>query len=107
MKIVVCSNGKDLDQDVAENFGRCPYFLFTEIENGKISGSEVVENTNTEQAGGVGVAVAQMVAEKNANAVIAGAVGPRALEVLNQFNIRVYKASGSAGEALEKFISTK
>jgi len=107
MKIIISSEGKDLDSKIAEVFGRCSYFLFVEIEDQKIKEFEAVENKNINQAGGVGVSVAQMVAEKNAGVVISGAVGPRALEVLKQFDIQVYKASGSIKEAIQKFIEGK
>lgn len=104
MKIAISSDEKKINGNIAENFGRCTYFLFVEIAKGEIKELEVVENKSQNQASGVGIAVAQMIAEKNVNAIIAGAVGPRALEVLKQFNIQVYQTSGPIKKAIEKFI---
>ena len=107
MKIAISSKEKDLNGEVDSVFGRCPYFLIVEIENKKIQGFETIENTSAEQAGGAGISAAQTVAEKNVNAVITGNIGPRALDVLNQFNIKIYDGSGSINEVLQKFIDGK
>lgn len=103
MKLAICSNGKAIDSLVADNFGRSPYFLFVEVEEGKIKKTEVLENNYQTQSSGVGVAVAQMVVEKGADAVIVGSVGPRALDVLKQFNVQIHQASGSIKQVIEKY----
>jgi len=36
MKIAVSSTGERLNSKVSEEFGRCPYFINTEIEHQKI-----------------------------------------------------------------------
>jgi predicted Fe-Mo cluster-binding NifX family protein len=107
MKIAISSEGKDINSNLSEVFGRCPYFLIVEINNKKIKRFEAIENTSINQAGGAGISTAQMIAEKNVNAVITGAVGPRALDVLKQFNIRVYNGTGLIKEAIQKFIDGK
>lgn len=107
MKIVVSSTGKNLKNNVAEVFGRCPYFVIAEIENNKIIRSETMENAVADQTGGAGISAAQAVAEKSVDAVIAGNIGPRALDVLRQFNIEVYNGSGSIEKVLQKFIDGK
>jgi len=107
MKIALSSSGKDINSDLGEVFGRCPYFIIVEIEDKKVNGFEAIENTSINQMGGAGISGAQMVAEKKVNAVIAGAVGPRALEVLKQFDIRVYRSTGLVKEVIQKFIERK
>ena len=57
--------------------------------------------------GGAGISAAQLMAEKNINAVIAKNVGPRALDVLKQFNIEVYYGDGTMKEVLQEFINGK
>jgi len=47
------------------------------------------------------------VAEKNVEVVITGNIGPRALDVLRQFNIEIYSGSGSVEDVLQKFIDSK
>ena len=107
MKVALSSSGKDINSNLSEVFGRCPYFLIAEIENKEIKGIEVVENISRSQAGGVGIAVAQMIVEKGASVVITGNVGPRALDVLKQFKVDIFNGSGSVEENLQKFIDGK
>jgi len=107
MKIAISSTGKDLNSLVAEVFGRCPYFLNVEIDDKKVKGVEAIENTSVNQTSGAGISVAQMVAERNVSAVVTGTVGPRALDVLKQFNIQIYKGAGLISEITQKFIEEK
>ena len=105
MKIAISSTGKELTDNVSEVFARCPYFVIAEIENGEIKETEIIENKNADQMGGAGLSTAQLMAEKNVNAVISGNVGPRALDVLRQFNIKVYYGEGIIKEVLQEFIN--
>ena len=107
MKIAVSSMDKNIDSNIAEIFGRCPYFIIAEIENQKIEKTEAIENKNTEQMSGAGISTAQLMAEKNVNAVITENVGPRALDVLKQFSIEIYFGKGAIKEALQEFIDGK
>ncbi len=107
MKIAVSSAGKDLDSNVSNVFGRCPYFIIAEIENKKITKTKAIKNTSAKQMGGAGISAAQTVAEKDVKAVITGNIGPRASDVLKRFNIEVYKGSGAVKEVLQKFTDNK
>jgi len=44
-------------------------------------------------------------AEKNIEAIITKNVGPRALDVLNQFGIDIYIGEGTVEKALQEFIN--
>ena len=107
MKIAISSKEQNLNGEVDSVFGRCPYFLIVEIEDKKIQGFETMENTSAKQMGGAGISAAQLVAEKNVDAVITENIGPRALDVLGQFNIKIYNGSGLVNEVLQKFIDEK
>jgi len=107
MKIAVSSTGKNLSSQVDEIFGRCPYFLIVEIDDKKVKGFEAIENKSANQMSGAGISAAQMVAEKNVSVVITGAIGPRGLGVLKQFNIQVYSGAGLVKEVIQKFIEGK
>jgi len=104
MKIVISSNGKDLESNVSSVFGRCPYFIIVEVKDKKITGFELMENTSAKQLGGAGVSTAQAVVEKGAEAIITGNLGPRASEVLKQFKIKVYAGSGIVKKAVLELI---
>jgi len=105
MKIAVSSTDKNIEGNVSDVFGRCSYFIITEINNKKIVKTETIENKNTDQMTGAGISTAQLMAEKNVKAVITGNIGPRALDVLKQFGIKVYYEDGIIKEVIEKFIN--
>ena len=107
MKIAISSSGGKLTDNVSEVFARCPYFVITEIENGKIQTTEVIENKIANQLGQAGISVAQLMAEKDIKAVITKNIGPRALDVLNQFQIGVYVGEGSVEKVLQEFTDGK
>jgi len=107
MKIAISSNGKNLTDNVSEVFARCPFFIIAEIENGKIKSFEAIENEISGRMGGAGIFAAQLMAEKDVKAVITKNIGPRAFEVLKQFNIEVYQGEGEIKKAIEEFIQGK
>lgn len=107
MKIAISSTTKDIKGDVDEVFGRCPYFIIADFNNGKIGKIEGIKNKSMDQTSGAGISTAQFVAEKKVSVVITGNVGPRALDVLNQFNILVYSGKGKIEDVLRDFASKK
>ena len=107
MKIAVSSTGKNLTDNISEVFARCPYFIIAEIENQEIKKFEAIKNESENQMGGAGISAAQLMAEKNIKAVIAKNVGPRALDVLNQFKIGIYVGDGTIEKVLQEFIDGK
>ena len=102
--LAVSSSSKDLEGEVDSRFGRCKYFLLVSIENNKIVSHKALENAQIDMRGGAGIATAQMLANHNVGSVISGNIGPRALEVLQQFKIPTYQATGSIHKAIQSFI---
>ena len=107
MRIAVSSAGKSLDNNVSEAFARCPYFVIAEIGNGEMKGVEIIENINANQLGQAGISAAQLMAEKDIEAIITKNVGPRALDALKQFNIAIYYGDGIIRNVLREFIEGK
>lgn len=107
MKIAISSTDKSIENEVSDVFGRCPYFIIAEIKDGKIEKTEAIKNESADQTGGAGISTAQLMAEKDINAVITGNVGPRALDVLNQFNIEIYSGEGIVKDVLQALIDKK
>ena len=103
MKIAVSGSQPDLEGDVNPMFGRCEYFLIVDVEGKKVNGYGAVKNMSASQAGAAGISAAQAVAGKGVKAVITGSMGPRALDVMGQFGIEVYAASGPVREAVRNF----
>ncbi|MBL7160900.1 MAG: NifB/NifX family molybdenum-iron cluster-binding protein [Candidatus Aenigmarchaeota archaeon] len=106
MKITISSEGKGLDSNVDSVFGRCKYFIVAEVKDGNVEKFEAIENTGIAE-GGSGISAARTVAENGAEAVITGNIGPRALDVLEQFKIKAYRGSGSVQEVLQKLAEGK
>ncbi len=107
MKIAVSSIGKNLESQISNVFGRCPYFIIAEIENKRIVKTKTIKNTSANQMGGAGISAAQIIAEEGVKVVITGNIGPKASSVLKQFDIEVYRGSGLVKEVLQKFIEGK
>ena len=107
MKIAISSTGKKLTDNVSEVFARCPYFIIAEIENQEIKKFEALKNESENQMSGAGISTAQLMADKNVNVVITGNVGPRASDVLKQFNIEIYFGKGVVKNVLQEFIDGK
>jgi len=107
MKIAISSTGKELTDNVSEVFARCPYFVIAEVEGGKIQKTEVIENKIANQLGQAGISAARQMAEKDIKAVITKNVGPRALDVLNQFKIDIYTGDGMIEKVLQEFVEGK
>ena len=101
MKVVVTAQGQDLEAMVDPRFGRCQYFLFIDTESMQL---EAVVNPARQAGGGAGIQAGQLVADKGAEAVITGNVGPNASRVLTGSGIKVYTgAAGSVSGVIEKF----
>ena len=107
MKIAISSMSKNVDSKIADVFGRCPYFVIAEVENKKIKETKTIENKNIDQMSGVGILTAKLMAEKNVDVVISKNIGPRAMDVLRQFDIAVYSGEGIIKDVLQEFIDEK
>jgi predicted Fe-Mo cluster-binding NifX family protein len=101
MRVVVSSEGADLESRCSEAFGRCPMFLFVETDTMEL---EAVPNPSVEAPSGAGIRAAELVTGADVGAVITGRVGPKAMNVLREAGVPVYVAtSGSVGQVVEDF----
>ena len=107
MKIAICSDQDNLEGDISEVFGRCNFFIFMETEDGDVQDFEVIENISKDQKGGAGISAAKAVAEKKPDAIISQNIGPRALDVLKQMDIKIYDASRNKKQAIKDLIDNK
>jgi predicted Fe-Mo cluster-binding NifX family protein len=75
MKVAVTSNGKNINSNSSLLFGRNPYFIIVDLENGAIKDILALENPakNEKAAGNV---AAQFMVDRNIKAVIGGKLGP-------------------------------
>ena len=89
-----CEDGTGLESELSAHFGRCPYYTVLEVEGNEIIGSQVLENPyfNNHQPG----AVPSFIHSQKVDVMIAGGMGPRAIDLFNQFGIEV--ATGVQGQ---------
>lgn len=104
LTVAVSASSENLEGNIDSRFGRCPYFLLVFIEDKKTTSFKAVKNMQADIRGGAGIASAQTLANRNVDAVISDNIGPRALDVLSQFQIPVYRASGDIKTAVNRFL---
>ena len=103
MKIAVSAVGDTPEHDVDARFGRCACFLFYDEES---KAYEAVANDADTQAGGAGVAAAQLVKAEGAGVVLTGNAGPNAFSALKAAQIKVVVGvNGRVSEAVKKYLA--
>jgi predicted Fe-Mo cluster-binding NifX family protein len=89
-----CDDNTGLTAQMSMHFGRCPYYTFVDVEGAEVIGVEVLENPYfTNHTPGV---VPHFINTQKANVMIAGGMGPRAIDMFQGFGIEV--ATGVGGE---------
>lgn len=102
MKVLVSSQGGQMDSPVDGRFGRAKFFVLVDTDTGEVAAIDNSENLNALQ--GAGVQSAQKVADLGAEAVISTNVGPKAFSVLSAAGIKVFSgATGTVADAVEQF----
>lgn len=101
MKIIVTSEGKDLESNVDQRFGRARYFILVDTDSMEY---RVIENEGAQQSSGAGVKASQIVIDSGAKYVLTGNCGPTSFDVLRSGGVEVIVGvSGKVKEAVEKF----
>jgi len=104
MKICVSSMGGSLDAKVSERFGRAPYFVI--VESGDMSFVPVVNAAESMQ-GGAGPEAVRQAAEKGAQVVLTGELGPNAKTALEAAGIKGVmglKGDKTVRQAVEEYL---
>ena len=100
-RIAVSSTGDNLDAQVDPRFGRCAYFIFVDTDTLEY---ESVQNPNVSAASGAGIQTAQLVANKEVEAVLTGNVGPNAFQTLQAGGVNVIAGvSGKVKDAVQMY----
>ena len=96
-----------LDAMLGAHFGHCDLYTLVTLEDKTIQSVDVIPNVPHQQGGCM--APVQYLANKGAQALIAGGMGFRPLMGFNQVGIAVYFGgeASSVGEALQAFIDDK
>lgn len=89
-----CEDNGGLKSQMSMHFGRCPYYTLVDMEGEDIKSVEVVENPyfNNHTPG----VVPHFINTQRANVMIAGGMGPRAIDIFQSLGIEV--ATGVGGQ---------
>jgi predicted Fe-Mo cluster-binding NifX family protein len=90
---------KGLDEDVGSHFGKSNAYVIFDSESGAVT---TIRNTS-EHLGGVGLPP-EILAEHDVNIVICSSLGPKAVQMLTERNIKTYVgARGSVRKAIDSW----
>ena len=102
MKIVVTSQGTNMQSPVDPRFGRASSFIVFDTETG--AWSAVSNSVNANAAQGAGIQASKRVVELGADALLTGHVGPKAFAALRAGGVAIHTgAGGTVAEAVEQF----
>jgi predicted Fe-Mo cluster-binding NifX family protein len=104
MRIAVSvETNNELESVVAHHFGRCPFFAIVDLEDRDVKAVQVIDNPfyNGHQPG----QVPGFIKEQNANVMLSGGMGGRAIEFFQQFGIETATgADGTVRQSLERYL---
>ena len=102
MKLCVTSTGQHLDDRVDPRFGRSQYFMIVDSDSLQF---EAIQNPAFSSGGGAGIQAAQAVANKGAEVVLTGNVGPNAFNTLQAAGLKIIVGlvDTTVKEAIEGF----
>jgi len=101
--VIPAEDSNGLDARLSEHFGRAPYFIIVELdEGGNIVNIQSVSN-ESEHFGGVG-RPPDRILQLRPSAVITYEMGPRALRIFQDAGVAVLRANaGTVKEAVEAY----
>jgi predicted Fe-Mo cluster-binding NifX family protein len=103
MKIAVTAETNNgLDGMVAQHFGHAPFFILVDMEDNEVCAVQTVANpfATGHQPG----QIPGFIKEQNANVILSGGMGGRAIQFFEQYGIQAATgASGTVRQSLENF----
>ena len=86
MKLCVTSSGQSLEDTVDPRFGRCQYFILVDSDSLEF---EAIQNPAASAGGGAGTKSGQLAANRGAEVVLTGNVGPNAFDTLQAAGLKI------------------
>jgi len=97
MRVAISTSGLDLDATLDPRFGRTRHLVVCATDTEVVTHHENPTAVNAEH--GAGIRTAEFVASLGVQAVISGAVGPKAMQVLRAAGIKAYASTASTARA--------
>ncbi len=98
-----CEDAYGLEGLMSGHFGRCPYYTLVDVEKDTVKNVAVIENpyVNNHIPG----KVPEFVRDQAAHVMIAGGMGPKAIDLFSGFGIEVHTGvSGRVKDALDAYL---
>jgi len=107
MKIAVTAeNNNGLESMVAQHFGHAPFFILVDVENGEVTATQGIANPFLD--GHAPGQVPGFVKQQNANVMLSGGMGGRAIQFFEELDIHAATgASGTVRQSLENYFGGK
>ncbi len=100
---LACEDNKGLNGQISQHFGRCPSYLIVDVEGNEIKKSDIISNPYYDNH--IPGMVPKFISEQGATVMIAGGMGPRAIDMFSNFGIEVVTgAIGNAGNVLKAYL---
>ena len=104
MKIAVATTCPEKDAAISQQAGRTPFFLFFDDKGNFL---ETVENPSRDQSRNAGPNAALFLADKGVTLVIAGNIGNKMKQALEEHHIQYVKKTGAAYNAVQTIIQDR
>jgi predicted Fe-Mo cluster-binding NifX family protein len=96
-------DNQGLNGQISQHFGRCPFYLIVEVEGHEVVKTETVSNPYYHNH--VPGKVPEFINEHGVNVMIAGGIGPRAIDMFTSLGIDVVSgATGNVGNVLQAYL---
>jgi predicted Fe-Mo cluster-binding NifX family protein len=100
---LACEDNEGLNGQISQHFGRCPSYIIVDVEGEEIKKADVISNPYYDNH--VPGMVPKFISEQGVNVMIAGGMGPRAIDMFSNFGIEVVTgAIGNAGNVLKAYL---
>jgi len=94
MRVAISTDGNS----VSAHFGRCPHFTIVDIEDGKVTNRELVDNPGHQPG-----LIPQFLNEKGVECIVAGGMGMRATGLFSDLGIRaIVGISGRVDDVVDE-----
>lgn len=101
-----CEDNQGLQSEMSMHFGRCPHYTLIDIEGSEVKEVKVIENPYfNKHVPGV---VPEFMSKQSIHVMIAGGMGPRAIQMFEGFGIEVATGvSGKVENVLKAYLEGK
>ncbi|WP_300278464.1 NifB/NifX family molybdenum-iron cluster-binding protein [Peptacetobacter sp.] len=105
MKLAIPVDEKNINSEVCISFGRTPYFLIYNTENGE---EKYLDNSAIAASAGAGIKASQTIVDESVEILLTPRCGENAAEVLEAGDVKIYRTfKGSAKENIDAFKENK